>query len=61
MFGLVANDPLFLTVDEQNRSTFTERGLKPFVSVKDGKAMAHCAAPRHQTVRRLDSQSEPSS
>jgi DNA transformation protein len=39
MFGLVADDTLYLKVDEQNRALFAERRLEPFVYVKDGKPM----------------------
>jgi DNA transformation protein and related proteins len=47
MFGLIASDQLYLKVDDQNRSAFTELGLGPFVYVKDGKSMAmsYFAAP----------------
>jgi DNA transformation protein len=40
MFGLVADDVLYLKVDDQNRNDFTARGLEPFSYVKDGKPMA---------------------
>jgi DNA transformation protein len=40
MFGLVADDVLYLKADDQNKEDFTARGLKPFVYVKDGKPMA---------------------
>jgi DNA transformation protein and related proteins len=39
MFGLVADDTLYLKVDEQNRTDFTSRDLGPFVYQKDGKPM----------------------
>lgn len=39
MFGLVADDELYLKVDDQNRETFEAAGLEPFVYVKDGKSM----------------------
>ncbi len=40
MFGLVADDTLYLKVDDQSRSTFEAEGLEPFMYVKNGKAMA---------------------
>jgi DNA transformation protein len=40
MFGLVADDVLYLKADDQNKEDFTARGLEPFVYVKDGKPMA---------------------
>lgn len=40
MFGLVADDVLYLKVDDQNRNDFIARGLEPFIYVKDGKPMA---------------------
>ena len=39
MFGLVADDMLYLKVDNINRKEFEERKLQPFVYVKQGKAM----------------------
>jgi DNA transformation protein and related proteins len=39
MFGLVADDVLYLKVDEENRAEFEARGLEPFVYLKDGKPM----------------------
>ena len=40
MFGLVADDELYLKTDEQNIAEFQERGLQPFEFVtKDGKVM----------------------
>ena len=39
MFGLVADDELYLKVDDENRPVFEAEGLQPFVYVKDGKAM----------------------
>ena len=39
MFGLVADDMLYLKVDDVNRKEFEERKLQPFVYVKQGKAM----------------------
>lgn len=39
MFGLVADDTLYLKVDEQNRADFEERGLGPFIYEKEGKPM----------------------
>ena len=35
MCGLVADDALFLKVDDVSRSTFAEAGSKPFVPFKD--------------------------
>ena len=40
MFGLVADEVLYLKVDDQNRDDFVARGLEPFIYVKDGKPMA---------------------
>ena len=37
MFGLVANDELFLKVDGQIKSEFVERGLPAFEYSKNGK------------------------
>jgi DNA transformation protein len=39
MFALVDDDVLFLKVDEQTLPAFVERGLEPFVYVKEGKPM----------------------
>ena len=39
MFGLVADDMLYLKVDDVNREEFEEWNLEPFVYVKQGKAM----------------------
>ena len=39
MFGLVADDVLFLKADAQSEQLFTELGLSPFEYVKNGKAM----------------------
>ena len=39
MFGLVADDELYLKVDDQNVAEFEKAGLEPFIYVKDGKAM----------------------
>ena len=40
MFGLVADDVLYLKADTESRSYFDEQGLPPFEYVKNGKAMA---------------------
>ncbi len=40
MFGLVADDQLYLKVDEENRATFEEEGAEPFIYVKNGQPMA---------------------
>lgn len=39
MFGLVADDVLYLKTDAQSVDAFRERGLEPFVYVKDGRPM----------------------
>lgn len=39
MFALVADDILYLKVDDKNRHEFEERELQPFVYVKQGKPM----------------------
>lgn len=39
MFGLVADDELFLKVDKQSIDEFSQAGLEAFEYVKDGKAM----------------------
>ena len=39
MFGLVADDMLYLKVDEKNLYAFEERKLQPFVYIKQGKEM----------------------
>lgn len=40
MFGLVADDTLYLKVDAENKVDFTARGLGPFVYMKGNKAMS---------------------
>ncbi len=47
MFGLVADDVLYLKADEVNRGAFDDAGLEPFVYDKGGRptAMAYCRAP----------------
>jgi DNA transformation protein len=40
MFALVSTDTLYLKVDEENKSHFSERGLVPFVYTKDDKPMS---------------------
>ena len=39
MFGLVADDVLYLKVDAQSKKLFEEQGLRPFEYVKNGKPM----------------------
>ena len=39
MFGLVANDELYLKVDDTNRADFEALGLEAFVYDKQGKQM----------------------
>ena len=39
MFGLVADDVLYLKVDAQSVRLFEDKGLKPFEYVKNGKSM----------------------
>ncbi|MEM7432521.1 MAG: TfoX/Sxy family protein [Pseudomonadota bacterium] len=39
MFGLVADDVLYLKADDQSAGLFTEKGLMPFEYVKNGKPM----------------------
>ena len=39
MFGLVADDVLYLKADEQNRGEFEAQGLSPFEYDKAGKIM----------------------
>lgn len=47
MFGLVADDTLYLKADDASRADFESRGLPPFEYVKQGKrmAMSYYAAP----------------
>ena len=40
MFGLVADDQLYLKVDDDNRPAFEEEGSEPFIYVKNGQPMA---------------------
>ena len=40
MFGLVADDMLYLKVDDETRGDFEARGLEPFVYQKKGKPVA---------------------
>lgn len=37
MFGLVADDVIYLKVDDQNRSEFEDAGLAPFIYYKGDK------------------------
>ncbi|MEQ8312607.1 MAG: TfoX/Sxy family protein [Gammaproteobacteria bacterium] len=39
MFGLIADNELYLKVDDHNRSDFEELGLGPFTYNKNGKLM----------------------
>jgi DNA transformation protein and related proteins len=39
MFGLVADDLLYLKVDDESVGDFVARGLEPFVYIKEGKPM----------------------
>jgi len=39
MFGLVADDELYLKVDQQTLSDFEAKGLSPFAYDKNGKTM----------------------
>ncbi len=47
MFALVANDTLYLKVDEESRGEFEAAGLEPFRYTKKGKSyqMSYHAAP----------------
>ena len=45
MFGLVADDTLYLKVDEKSRSEFQSKGLSPFVYKMKGK---ECTMPYYQ-------------
>ena len=45
MFGLVADDTLYLKVDEKSRSEFQAKGLSPFVYNMKGK---ECSMPYYQ-------------
>jgi len=47
MFGLVADDTLYLKVDAQSKGEFTARGLPPFVYTGGKKPieMSYCLAP----------------
>ena len=47
MFGLVADDTLYLKVDDESRPEFEERELGPFTYQRDGKpfAMSYYEAP----------------
>jgi DNA transformation protein len=40
MFGLVADDTLYLKADEETRRAFEDEGLEPFVYVGRGKTIA---------------------
>ena len=39
MFGLIADDVLYLKADDQSAKLFTDRGLSQFEYVKNGKPM----------------------
>jgi DNA transformation protein len=47
MFGLVADDTLYLKVDEKNRPDYEKKGLGPFTYQRGGKpfAMSYYRAP----------------
>ena len=47
MFGLVADGVLYLKVDKETGSEFSDRGLEAFTYHKQGKAykMSYCQAP----------------
>ncbi len=47
MFGLVANDELYLKVDDGNRQAFEDRGLEPFTYMGKNKPvrMSYYHAP----------------
>jgi DNA transformation protein len=47
MFGLVADDVLYLKADDDSKQRFVDRGLGPFVYEKNGKPMqmSYYAAP----------------
>lgn len=47
MFGLVADDVLYLKADEESAAAFSERGLRPFEYEKNGKKlkMSYYLAP----------------
>jgi len=47
MFGLVADDTLYLKVDEKNRPDYEEKGLGPFTYKRGGRelAMSYHRAP----------------
>ena len=40
MFGLVADDQLYLKVDDDNRAAFEAEGSEPFIYIKNGQPMA---------------------
>ena len=46
-FGLIADNTLFLRVDDGNREDFTRRGMQPFRPFKDrpGQLMAYYEVP----------------
>ena len=47
MFGIIADETLFLKADDENRADFEARGLERFVYYKKGKPMylSHYQAP----------------
>jgi DNA transformation protein len=47
MFGLIADDDLYLKVDDANRALFADAGLEAFVYQSDGRAvtMSYHRAP----------------
>ena len=47
MFGLVANDVLYLKTDDENRAAFVAQSLEPFIYESNGKrtTMSYYRAP----------------
>lgn len=47
MFGLVADETLYLKVDDGNRAFYEQQDLPPFIYQKNGKpyVMSYCMAP----------------
>jgi len=47
MFGLIADETLYLKADEKNRAAFEAKGLPPFTYAKKGKkySMSYYQAP----------------
>ncbi len=44
-FAIVADEALWLKVDDGNRSMFDERGMKPFSPFEDGASMQYYEVP----------------